>query len=168
MKLFFERALASSPVIVFLDRLDMIAPSRNVANATDALSNEIIAQLAQECERTQYGDGHVFLLGATSNPERVDQEVLDCFQERMAVALPNRDARFKLFSRLLTDKKIDFSLDDGALLLAELVEGKSLDSRDIENWVHAAQQKALMRAVKNGGPEHYSITLDDFEPLQLA
>jgi SpoVK/Ycf46/Vps4 family AAA+-type ATPase len=85
----------------------------------------------------------------------------------MAVALPNRDARIKLFTRLLTDKKIDFSLDDGAVLLAELTEGKSLDSRDIENSVQAAQQRALLRAVRNGGPEHYSIALDDFELLQV-
>jgi SpoVK/Ycf46/Vps4 family AAA+-type ATPase len=84
------------------------------------------------------------------------------------LTLPNRDARVKLFTRLLTDKKIDFSLDDGAVLLAELTEGKSLDSRDIENSVQAAQQKALLRAVRNGGPEHYLITLDDFEPLQTA
>jgi SpoVK/Ycf46/Vps4 family AAA+-type ATPase len=163
VKLFFERARASAPAIVFLDRLDMIAPSRSVANATDALSNEIIGQLAQECERARYSDGHVFLLAATSNPDLVDPEVLDCFQERMAMALPSRAARIKLFTRLLTDKKIDFSLGDGALLLAELTEGKSLDSRDIENSVQAAQQRALLRAVKNGGPEHYSITLDDFE-----
>jgi len=168
VKLFFERARASSPAIVFVDRLDMIAPSRNMANATDALSNEIIGQLTQECERTQYSDGHVFLLGATNNPDQVDPEVLGCFQEKMAVALPNRDARIKLFTRLLMEKKIDFSLDDGAILLAELTEGKSLDSRDIENSVQAAQQKALLRAVRNGGPEHYSITLDDFEPLQTA
>jgi SpoVK/Ycf46/Vps4 family AAA+-type ATPase len=168
VKLFFERARASSPAIVFLDRLDMIAPNRNVANATDVLSNEIIGQLAQECERAQFNDGHVFLLGATSNPEQVDPEVLDCFQERIGVTLPNRDARIKLFTRLLTDKKIDFSLDDGAVLLAEVTEGKSFDSRDIENSVQAAQQKALLRAVRNGGPEHYSIALDDFEPLQTA
>jgi SpoVK/Ycf46/Vps4 family AAA+-type ATPase len=168
VKLFFERARASSPAVVFLDRLDLVAPNRNIANATDALSNEIIGQLAQECEQAQVNDGHVFLLGATSNPEQVDPEVLDCFQERMAVTLPNRDARIKLFTRLLRDKKIDFSLGDGAVLLAELTEGKSLDSRDIENSVQAAQQKALLRAVRNGGPEHYSITLDDFEPLQTA
>jgi SpoVK/Ycf46/Vps4 family AAA+-type ATPase len=166
VKLFFEGARASSPAIVFLDRLDMIAPNRNVANATDALSNEVIGQLAQECERTQFSEGHVFLLGATSNPDQVDPEILDCFQERMAVTLPNRDARIKLFTRLLTDKKIDFSLDDGAVLLAELTEGQSLDSRDIENSVQAAQQKALLRAVRNGGPEHYSMSLDDFDLLQ--
>jgi SpoVK/Ycf46/Vps4 family AAA+-type ATPase len=168
VKLFFERARANSPVIVFLDRLDMIAPNRSVANAADALSNEIIGQLAQECERTQYSDSHVFLLGATSSPDHVDPEVLDCFQERMSVALPNRDARIKLFTRLLADKKIDFSLGDGALLLAELTEGKSLDSRDIENSVQAALLRALLRAVRNGGPEHYSITLDDFETPNTA
>ena len=168
VKLFFERARSSAPAIVFLDRLDIIAPSRSVANATDALSNEIIGQLAQECERAQYSDGHVFLLGATGNPDQVDPEVLDCFQERMAVALPNREARIKLFTRLLTDKKIDFSLHEGALLLADLTEGKRIGSRDIENSVQAAQQRALLRAVRNGGPEHYSISLEDFEPLQLT
>jgi SpoVK/Ycf46/Vps4 family AAA+-type ATPase len=168
VKLFFERARSSAPAIVFLDRLDIIAPSRSVANATDALSNEIIGQLAQECERAQYSDGHVFLLGATSNPDQVDSEVRDCFQERMAVALPNREARIKLFTRLLTDKKIDFSLHEGALLLADLTEGKSIGSRDIENSVQAAQQRALLRAVRNGGPEHYSISLEDFESLELT
>jgi len=117
VKLFFERARASSPAIVFLDRLDMIAPNRNVANATDALSNEIIGQLAQECERMQFSEGHVFLLGATNNPDQVDPEVLGCFRERMAVAFPNRDARIKLFTRLLMEKKIDFSLNDGAIPL---------------------------------------------------
>ena len=45
---------------------------------------------------------------------------------------------------------------------------KSLDSREIENWVQAAQQRALLRALKNGGPDHYSITSYDFEPLHLA
>jgi transitional endoplasmic reticulum ATPase len=168
VKLFFERARSSAPAIVFLDRLDIIAPSRSVANATDALSNEIIGQLAQECERAKYSEGHVFLLGATSNPDQVDLEVLDCFQERMAVALPNREARIKLFTRLLTDKKIDFSLHEGALLLADLTEGKSIGSRDIENSVQAAQQRALLRAVRNGGPEHYSISLEDFESLELT
>src|SRR5258708_35972590 len=146
----------------------MIAPSRSVAHGTAAPSNEIIGQLGPECERTLYSESHVFLLGATSNPDQIDPEVLDCFQERMAVALPNRDARVKLFTRLLTDRKIGFFLEDGALLLAELTEGKSLDSRDIENSVQAAQQRALLRAVRNGGPEHYSITLDDFEPLHTA
>ena len=86
----------------------------------------------------------------------------------MAISLPSRDARIKLFTRLLADKKIEFSLSDGALLLAELTEGKTLDSRDIENSVLAAQQRALLRAVRNGGPEHYSITLDDFETPNTA
>src|SRR5260370_24423651 len=45
VKLFFERARASAPAVVFLDRLDMIAPSRNVPNATHALTNTIIRHL---------------------------------------------------------------------------------------------------------------------------
>jgi hypothetical protein len=85
---------------------------------------------------------------------------------RTSIQQPHHAPRIKLFTRLLRDKKIDFSLDDGAVLLAELTEGQSLDSRDIENSVQAAQQKALLRAVRNGGPEHYSMSLDDFDLLQ--
>jgi hypothetical protein len=43
----------------------------------------------------------------------------------MAVTLPNRDARIKLFTRLLRDKKIDFSLGDGAVLLADSLRARA-------------------------------------------
>lgn len=168
VKLFFERARANSPAIVFLDRLDTVAPSRSVANATDSFSNEIIGQLTQEWEKAQYGHTRIFLIGATNNPNLVDQDILDCFQETLVVEPPNRMARIKLFSRFLADKKIAFSLDNGAILLAELTEGMNLGSREIENLVNVAQQRALLRAVRNGGPEHYSISLDDFDSVNSA
>jgi SpoVK/Ycf46/Vps4 family AAA+-type ATPase len=168
VKLFFERARVKSPAIIFLDRLDTVAPSRVLANAADAFNNEIIGQLAQEWERVRNSDSCIFLLGATNSPDLVDQEILDCFQETLVVEPPSRNARIKLFTRLLANKKIAFSLDDGAILLAELGEGMNLDSRDIENSVNTAQQRALLRAVRNGGPEHYSITLDDFDSVDRA
>ena len=62
------------------------------------------------------------------------------------MTLPNRDARIKLLARLPTDGKIDFPLDEGAVPLAELIEGKSSTGVKIENPVPAAEQKALLRA----------------------
>jgi hypothetical protein len=34
--------------------------------------------------------------------------------------------------------------------------------RDLESWVQAAEQKALLRALRDGGPENFAIGLEDF------
>lgn len=130
------------------------------------MTNEIIGQLAQECDRVQNTDGDIYLLGSTSNPDQVDAEVLACFLERMTIPLPSKDSRPKLFTQLLSDKKIAFSLADGALFLAQITEGRGLGSRDLESMVQVAEQNALMRAMRNGGPEHYSLALEDFDSTQ--
>jgi SpoVK/Ycf46/Vps4 family AAA+-type ATPase len=162
VKMIVEKARSMSPAILLLERLEFIAPSRNSLNASDSFTNEIVGQLTQEFERGQGLRSFVFILGATSNPEEVDAELLRCFDERMVINVPDRDARMKLFASLLAGKKIGFSLNDGALLLAQLTEDKGLDSGQLEAWVQSAERKALLRAVDNGGPEHYELSLDDF------
>jgi SpoVK/Ycf46/Vps4 family AAA+-type ATPase len=168
IKLLFDRARSTAPTILFLDRLENITPNRSTSGAMDPLTNEIIGQLIQESERAQDPQSHVFLLGSTSSPEQVDPAVRDCFHDQLVIGLPGRDARVKLFTKLLSDKKLSFPLTDGALLLALLTESQAVGSRDVENLVHAAEQKALLRAVRNGGPEQYSITLDDFGSIERA
>jgi len=160
--LIVEKARAMSPAILLLERLEFIAPSRNSLNASDSFTNEIVGQLTQEFEREQGLRSFVFFLGATSSPEEVDAELLRCFDERMVVAVPDRNARMKLFASLLAGKKTGFPLDDGAFLLAQLTEDKGLDSGQLEAWVQSAERKALLRAVASGGPEHYELSLDDF------
>ena len=108
----------------------------------------------------------MFFLGATSNPDAVDPEMLGCFDEQMTISVPDRSARIKLFSNLLTGKKIGFSLSDGAFLLAQLTEDKWLDTSQLEAWVQSAERRALLRAIGNGGPEHYEINLDDFAAFE--
>lgn len=166
VKLLFERARSTAPTILFLDRLENVAPNRSIAGAMDPLTNEIIGQMVQECERTQNTESQIFLLGSASNLGQVDSAVLDCFHEEMAIGLPGHAARIKLFTQLLADKRISFPLADGALLLAQMTERQAMGSRDVENLVRAAEQRALLRAVRNGGPEHYSIALDDFDSLR--
>jgi SpoVK/Ycf46/Vps4 family AAA+-type ATPase len=167
VKMIVEKARSMSPAILLLERLEFIAPSRNSPNASDSFTNEIVGQLTQEFEREQGLRSVVFFLGATSNPEEVDAELLRCFDERMVIAVPDRNARMKLFASLLAGKKIGFSLDDGAFLLAQLTEDKGLDSSQLEAWVQSAERKALVRAVANGGPEHYELSLDDFALFNL-
>ncbi len=161
VKQLFERARAQAPCILFLDELDIIAPERNLGE-DDPLTREIVGQLLQEIDGVQAHPEHLFLLGATNRPEAVDRAVLSRFMERLEIPLPDHAARIQLLAILLKGKKLDFSVDDGARLLADLTEGKALSGRDLTSWVTAAEQNALLRAFEDGGPDKYVITLDDF------
>jgi SpoVK/Ycf46/Vps4 family AAA+-type ATPase len=161
VKQLFERARSHSPCILFLDELDIVAPDRGLGG-DDPLTREIVGQLLQEIDGIQAYTEQVFLVGATNRPNAIDNAILSRFSERLLIPLPNHAARVRLFSILLSEKKLAFPVDDGAVLLADLSEGKGLSGRDLRNWIGAAEQSALLRALEDGGPEHYAITLDDF------
>jgi len=161
VKQVFERARAHAPCILFLDELDIVAPDRGLGD-DDPLTREIVGQLLQEVDGVEAHSQHVFLLGATNRPDAVDRAILSRFTEHMRVPLPDHAARIRLLSILLTGKKLDFSMEDGTRLLADLTEGKALSGRDLRSWVACAEQNALVRAFENGGPEQYVMTLDDF------
>jgi SpoVK/Ycf46/Vps4 family AAA+-type ATPase len=162
VKQLFERARATAPAILFLDELDIIAPDRSFGGGSDQLTDEIVGQLLQEMDGIRVHDSHVFLMAATNRYEHVDAAIRSRFSERLVIPLPNRDDRVRLLSILLKGKKLGFPSEDGALLLADLSEGRNWSGRDLGSWVRSAEQKALMRAVRNGGPETFVIGLDDF------
>jgi len=53
-------------------------------------------------------------------------------------------------------------LNEGAILLADQTKDQALSGRDLEGWVQTAEQKALLRALRDGGPENFAIGLEDF------
>lgn len=163
VKQLFDRARSNSPAILFLDELDIIAPNRSSIGGNDPLTDEIVGQLLQEIDGIQVHDSHVFLLAATNRPDAIDPAVRSRFEETLVIPLPDRKSRIRLISIFLSGKKLGFPLEDGAILLADWSEGRGWSGRDLNNWTRSAEQKALMRALEAGGPEHYSIGLDDFE-----
>jgi hypothetical protein len=58
---------------------------------------------------------------------------------------------------------VAFPLEEGARAPAEASEGKGLSGRDLQSWIGRAEQKALLRAIAAGGPEHFALTLADFD-----
>jgi len=101
-------------------------------------------------------------VAASNYLERIDAAVRSRFQEKLVIPLPDRNARIRLLANLLMGRKIGFPLNDGAVLLADQTKDQALSGRDLEGWVQAAEQKALLRALKDGGPENFAIGLDDF------
>jgi SpoVK/Ycf46/Vps4 family AAA+-type ATPase len=162
VKLLFERARSSAPAILFLDELDVIAPDRAAAGSNDQLTDEIVGQLLQEMDGISARDSHVFLVAASNHLERIDAAVRSRFQEKLVIPLPDYQARIRLLANLLAGKKIGFPLNDGAVLLADQTKDQALSGRDLEGWVQAAEQKALLRALRDGGPENFAIGLEDF------
>jgi SpoVK/Ycf46/Vps4 family AAA+-type ATPase len=162
VKLLFERARSSAPAILFLDELDVIAPDRAATGGNDQLTDEIVGQLLQEMDGISARDSHVFLVAASNHLERIDAAVRSRFQEKLVIPLPDHQARIRLLANLLAGKKIGFPLDDGAVLLADQTKDQALSGRDLEGWVQAAEQKALLRALRDGGPENFAIGLEDF------
>jgi len=162
VKLLFERARSSAPAILFLDELDVIAPDRAAAGGNDQLTDEIVGQLLQEMDGISARDSHVFLVAASNHLERIDAAVRSRFQEKLVIPLPDHQARIRLLANLLARKKIDFPLDDGVVLLAGQTKDHALSGRDLEGWVQAAEQTALLRALQDGGPENFAIGLEDF------
>jgi SpoVK/Ycf46/Vps4 family AAA+-type ATPase len=168
VKLLFERARSSAPAILFLDELDIIAPDRAAIGGNDQLTDEIVGQLLQEMDGINVRDSHVFLVAASNHLELIDTAVRSRFQEKLFIPLPNHNARIRLLTNLLTGKKIAFSLNDGAVLLANQTKNQEQSGRDLEGWVQAAEQKALLRALRDGGPDSFAIALEDFgEQFQM-
>ncbi|WP_263356582.1 AAA family ATPase [Acidicapsa ligni] len=163
VKQLFDRARSNSPAILFLDELDIIAPNRSSVGGGDPLTDEIVGQLLQEIDGIQIHDSHVFLLAATNRPDAIDPAVRSRFEETLVIPLPDRNSRTRLISIFLGGKKLGFPLEDGAVLLADLSDGRGWSGRDLNNWIRSAEQKALIRALEAGGPEHYLIGLDDFD-----
>ena len=161
VKQLFERARSNAPVILFLDELDIIAPARMGGN--DPLTDEIVGQLLQELDGIQSRDSEVFLLAATNHAEQIDRAVLSRFQERLAIPLPDLHGRERLLTVLLQKKRLIFALEEGSHTLAAMSEGKGLSGRDLKSWIGRAEQKALLRAIATGGPQHFALTLDDFD-----
>ncbi len=161
VKQLFERARGNAPVILFLDELDIIAPARMGGN--DPLTDEIVGQLLQELDGIQARDSEVFLLAATNHAEQIDHAVVSRFQERLTIPLPDLQGRVRLLTVFLEKKRVAFALEEGSHTLAAMSEGKGMSGRDLKSWIGRAEQKALLRAIATGGPQHFALALDDFD-----
>jgi AAA+ superfamily predicted ATPase len=102
------------------------------------------------------------LLTRSSCLERIDAAVCSRFHEKLVIPLSDHQARIRLLANLLAGKKISFPLNDCAVLLADQTKDQALSGRDLEGWVQAAEQKALLRALRDGDPENFAIGLEDF------
>jgi len=161
----FERGRSMAPVIIFLNNLDKLTPRQSPYEAKDRLAEEIASQLQQEMNSGISSGRRVFLVGATRDADLVDEDVVSFFAERIELPFPDAQLRVRLLTTFLASKKLNFPLEEGAFKLAGMLNGGNVSAGDLARCVQAAEQRALARAIREGGPEHLRIKLEDFQTL---
>lgn len=159
VKELFERARTSSPSILFLDEIDVIAPVRGGVGA-DQFTSEIVAQLLQEMDGIKSHSSSVFVIAATNNLSSIDSAILSRFNEKVEIPLPDDLSRRKILEIMLKDREF---IGDKDSLLDQIAQNTlGLSGRDLKAITDAALNKAVMRSIKTNGGSEVVLTNDDF------
>lgn len=155
VKRYFAQARENSPAILFIDEIDLIAPSRGDG---DVYTGEMVGQLLQEMEGVASHDAFVFVLAATNLPDAIDPAIRNRFEREIEISLPDDDGRRDMLEKLLAGKPTSFCFDKVLPMLVAATAGKS--GRDIRNFVNEAADRASIRV--DDDPDLISIAAEDF------
>ncbi|MFW9907043.1 MAG: AAA family ATPase [Candidatus Thorarchaeota archaeon] len=118
----FEMARRNQPAIIFIDELDSIG----VARSSDDVGGErrMKTQILTEMQGLASDvEDRVTVIGATNLPWELDFALRSRFEKRIAVPLPDKTARKRIFEIHMEDIEIDADVDYSEL--ADLCEGYS-------------------------------------------
>ncbi len=153
-----SRAREGAPVIIFIDEIDaLLGVHSNEVGGEVRVRNQFL----KEMDGIQDKDSnlHVYVIGATNKPWKLDEPFIRRFQKRIYVPLPDKRARRKLLE-LLT-RKIRLAPDVDLDRLAELMEGYS--GSDIRDIVQAAYMRTIREYFERGeSGEPRPVGMEDF------
>ncbi len=154
-----EVAKKGRPAIIFIDEIDALLGIYETEVGGEA---RVRNQFLKEMDGLQDKSNklHVYVIGATNKPWRLDEPFIRRFQKRIYIPPPDYEARLKLFKMYTSKLKLadDVDLDE----LAKKTEGYSAsDIRDIVMEAHLRTVRELFEK-RNGVGEPRPITMDDF------
>ena len=155
----FTRARSQAPCILFIDELDIIAPTRGTYH--DTITTEIVGELTQQLDGIRPDGPAIFVLAATNRVDAVDSAILSRFVEQIEIGLPDTSARQQLLEVFLRGIACNGHTKDIAERLSKLTPTYS--GRDLQQIV----SKAVLSAVKRSGNSGGGFKLEnlDFELL---
>lgn len=165
-----EYASRGVPAIIFIDEIDALF---GVYSSEVGGEVRVRNQFLKEMDGIQDKGSnlHVYVIGATNKPWRLDEPFIRRFQKRVYIPLPDYEARVKLFEMYIRGlsraKDVRFSGDIDVAELARLTEGYTAsDIRDIVQAVHSRVITEYFEAT--GGDPRYKprpITMEDFRDV---
>lgn len=155
----FKQAAEKAPCIIFIDEIDAIGKSRDVAMGNDE-REQTLNQLLTEMDGFD-GTKGVVILAATNRPESLDKALLrpGRFDRRIQMELPDLEGRKAILKVHLRDiKHGDIDLD----IVGRATAGSS--GADLANIVN----EAALRAVKLGKKEVDTSDLEESVETVIA
>lgn len=143
----FRIARENSPVVIFFDEIDALAPKRSRTDSS--VMKRAVPQLLAEMDGfSKNRKEMVLVIGATNNPWDIDEALMrpGRFDEKIYIAPPGLEARRKLFEISMKGRKISGKIDYG--YLARITEGFS--GADIDYICRRVAEQAFRNAVEHG------------------
>ncbi len=150
----FEMARANRPAIIFIDEIDSLCSNRSEGenDTTRRIKTEFLVQM----QGVGKGSEGLLVLGATNVPWELDPAVRRRFEKRVYIALPDKNARKKMFKLNLGNTPNSLT-DDDFDDLGTLTEGYS--GSDISTLV----KDALMEPIRKcQGAKKFKKTPDGY------
>jgi transitional endoplasmic reticulum ATPase len=152
IKEIFDRAKENAPSIIFVDEIDALVPSRDVAKGSQM---QISGQFLEEFDKIKEASG-IVVVGATNRPDVLDPALLRSgrFDKLVFASPPDAESRAKLFEQNLN--KAPLAADVDYKKLAQATEGYT--GADIANICRQAKLNALESSLASGEEEKIGIS----------
>jgi len=141
-----SRAQDGVPVIIFIDEVDAL-----LGVHTSEIGGEVRVrnQFLKEMDGIQDKSSHlhVYVIGATNKPWKLDEPFIRRFQKRIYIPLPDFKARRRLLELLTRNIVLDRDVDLDKL--ARMLEGYS--GSDIRDIVQSAYLRTVREFFERGG-----------------
>lgn len=173
----FKQAAAVAPSILFLDELDALAPRRGSdhTGVTDRVVNQLLTFLDGVEDNSS---AVVYIIGATSRPDKVDPALLrpGRLEQHLYLGPPNIDAEWvDLLRKVSTGWSLSgpcrsyLASEAGALgVLREAKQNPLFCPADMKAALDTAQLKAVHRTLKTTRAEDVENVEIEVEDLKMA
>lgn len=156
-----SRAQEGTPVIIFIDEIDaLLGVHMNEVGGEVRVRNQFLKEMDGIQDKS--AKLHVYVIGATNKPWKLDEPFIRRFQKRIYVPLPDKNARLRMLE-ILT-RSIKLASDVNLEKLAVMLEGYS--GSDIRDIVQSAYIRTVRELFENGGQgDPRPVSMKDFEEV---
>ncbi|WP_201783112.1 AAA family ATPase [Pyrodictium occultum] len=154
-----EAARGGRPAIIFIDEIDaLLGVHESEVGGEVRVRNQFLKEMDGLQDKSS--KLHVYVIGATNKPWKLDEPFIRRFQKRIYIPPPDRRARLELFK--LYTRGLRLTPDVDLEKLADMTEGYSAsDIKDIVMEAHLRTVRELFER-QGGQGEPRPLTMEDF------
>lgn len=157
----FDTARENSPIIIFIDEIDVIAEKRS--NAYAANTEQLLELLNQLDGFNKDNESKIFVFAATNNIDKIDPALIrpGRLGEKIEIPLPGLNGREKILSYYMKNIKVKESVSSQNKLAAQIAqETKGFSGADLSHLVNQAAINAGYENARFVEAKHLQMALE--------